>query len=193
MSSAEGGVNRRDFLVRGLAHAAERAAAAIGDRIASVRHVRPPGALPEAGFIAACTRCGECASACPVNAISLLGESAGIARGTPVLHPELTACIMCPDMPCSAHCPTSALAVPEDGWRSVRMAWITIDEDRCIAHRDVACGVCARVCPVGERALSLDQLGRPVVGAACTGCGICVTACVTEPGSIHASAGPARA
>lgn len=176
--------DRRAFFLRGFARAVERAADLVGRRLVRGAHVRPPGALPEAGLIAACTRCGDCARACPVHAISLLPPDAGLAAGTPVLHPETTACIMCADMPCAAACPTDALDVPQDGWSSVRLAFARIDAERCIAHRDVTCGVCARVCPVGSEALALDARGRPVLGDACTGCGACVTACVTAPSSI---------
>ena len=182
--------DRRAFFARGFARAVERAADLVGRRLVPESYVRPPGALPEAGFVAACTRCGECARVCPVQAISLLPPDAGLAAGTPVLHPEVTACIMCADMPCASSCPTDALDVPESGWREVRLGVAAIESERCIAHRDVTCGVCARVCPVGTAALALDARGRPVVGAACTGCGACVTACVTQPSSIRIE--PAR-
>jgi ferredoxin-type protein NapG len=176
--------DRRAFFVRGFARAVERAADLVGRRLVPESHVRPPGALPEAGLVAACTRCGDCVRACPVHAISLLPPDAGLAAGTPVLHVERTACIMCSDMPCAVACPTDALDVPADAWAGLRLASVRIDPERCIAHRDVSCGVCARVCPVGADALALDQRGRPVLGAACTGCGACVTACVTAPSSI---------
>jgi MauM/NapG family ferredoxin protein len=152
--------------------------------LAPQRHVRPPGALPEAGLVAACTRCGECARACPVGAIVMLPREAGIAAGTPTLDPAAVACIMCADMPCAASCPTDALTLPEDGWRGARLARLVVDDTRCIAHRGVECGVCARVCPLGAPALALDAGGRPLPGDACTGCGQCVSACVTAPSSL---------
>ena len=89
-------------------------------------------------------------------------------------------------MPCAAVCPTDALTVPAGGWLGLRLAELSIDAGRCIAYRDVACGVCARACPVGETALRLDARGRPVIDDGCTGCGICISACVTTPSSIHA-------
>lgn len=60
----------------------------------------------------------------------------------------------------------------------------TVDEGRCLPFNNVQCGVCARVCPVGEAALRLDERGRPVVGEGCTGCGACIDACVTLPPSL---------
>jgi ferredoxin-type protein NapG len=91
---------------------------------------------------------------------------------------------MCTEMPCAAACPTDALTRPADGWTSARIALLEIDTVRCIAHRDVACGICARACPVGEGALTTDARGHPVIGAGCTGCGVCISACVTTPSSI---------
>lgn len=179
-------LDRRGFLTRGVAHALGRAADALAGRLAPSAHVRPPGALPEAAFLAACTRCDACAGACPVQAIAPLDGAAGVAAGTPVLDVAVTACAMCPEMPCAAACPTGALAVPADGWRGTAIARITIDEGRCITWRGVTCGVCVRVCPVGEQALRLDGGGHPRVGDACTGCGSCIAGCVTDPTSIHA-------
>jgi ferredoxin-type protein NapG len=159
---------------------------AVEQRVVQAQYVRPPGALPEAAFLAACTRCGACADVCPVHAITKLPPSAGLAAGTPTLDVAVTACIMCDSMPCAVACPTPALEVPAWGWRDVQMAQVVIEESRCIAFRDVECGICARVCPVGEDALRLDERGRPVIGAACTGCGQCLNACVTTPSSLRA-------
>jgi MauM/NapG family ferredoxin protein len=179
-------IDRRGFFSRGFQRAVQEAVEAFAGRVAPGRHVRPPGALPEPAFLGACTRCGACTDACPVQAIRPLPQSEGLAGGTPALDVAITACIMCETMPCAAACPTPALDLPPWGWRDVRMAEITIDAARCIAFRDVECGICVRVCPVGPDALALDDRGRPVVGAACTGCGQCISACVTAPSSIAA-------
>ncbi len=180
-------VNRRGFFTQGLQRALREAVGALGERVAPPLYQRPPGALPEPAFVAACTRCGACGEACPVHAIVNLPPSAGLASGTPSLDVATQACIMCETMPCAAACPTPALEVPSWGWLDVRMAMLTVDESRCITWRDVECGICVRVCPVGADALKLDDRGRPVVGAACTGCGQCIGACVTTPSSLLAT------
>ena len=177
-------VSRRGFFTRGLAEVFERAVEALGDRVTAGEPVtRPPGALPEAAFAAACTRCGDCARACPASAI--LMDGAGLAAGTPRLDVATTACLACPDMPCAAACPTGALERPADGWSRVRLGGATIAiAGSCITFRDVECGVCARVCPIGADALRIDEWDHPVVGDGCVGCGTCIRACVTSPSSI---------
>lgn len=187
MTDDPGALDRRGFFTQGLQRALREVVSAFGERVAPARYVRPPGALPEPAFVAACTRCGACADVCPVHAITKLPPSHGLAAGTPVLDVAITACIMCETMPCATACPTPALEVPPWGWRDAKLADVTIDTSRCITYRDVECGICARVCPVGEDALRMDERGRPVVGAACTGCGQCVNACVTTPSSIVAT------
>ncbi len=181
-----GPLDRRAFFSQGLTRALREIVGAVEQKVVHAQYVRPPGALPEAAFLAACTRCGACADVCPVHAIAKLPSSAGLAAGTPTLDVAAMACIMCETMPCAAACPTPALEVPAWGWRDAKMAQVVIDESRCITYRDVECGICARVCPVGDDALKMDDRGRPVIGAACTGCGQCLNACVTTPSSLRA-------
>lgn len=184
MTDSSGPLDRRSFFSQGLTRALREIVGAVEQKVVRAQYQRPPGALPEAAFLAACTRCGECSAVCPVHAITKLPPAAGLAAGTPVLDVAVTACIMCDGMPCAAACPTPALEVPPWGWRDAKVAQVEIDASRCITYRDVECGICARVCPVGEDALKMDDRGRPVIGAACTGCGQCLNACVTTPTSL---------
>ena len=136
-------------------------------------------------FLASCTRCGDCIDVCPVHAIVNAPATAGLAAGTPIIEPALQACVVCEDMPCAKACETGALVLPADGWARVQMGTLELDPARCITFQGVSCGVCASACPVGERALAMDQSGHPVLKAeGCVGCGVCVTACVTSPSSL---------
>src|SRR6478735_6976891 len=91
------------------------------ERFIRRRFVRPPGALPEMAFLAACTRCGACSDACPPRAIRVAPSSEGFAAGTPHLEVELQPCIACADMPCATACPTGALTVPEKKWSGYKL------------------------------------------------------------------------
>lgn len=100
----------------------------------------------------------------------------------------MQACVVCADMPCANACETGALVPPADGWAGVHLGVLELDPGRCITFQGVSCGVCARACPVGERALAMDRAGHPVIRAeGCVGCGVCVTACVTTPSSLKLS------
>ena len=111
------------------------------------RYLRPPGALPEIAFLAACTRCGDCVRACPVTAIVKAPPEAALAAGTPYIDPLLHACIACPDMPCAAACPTDALTVPPDGWHGYRLGALEFLPERCVTYRNVTCNACVEACP----------------------------------------------
>lgn len=176
--------DRRSLFRRAFGGALEHVARATEERIVQQRYVRPPGALDEVGFLATCTRCGACASACPVGAILHVPPHGGLAAGTPFLEPARIPCIACPDMPCAVACPTESLTVPADGWATERLGRIEFHPERCITFEGQECGVCVRACPVGESALALDDAGRPILRAeGCVGCGNCVRECITSPSS----------
>jgi len=178
--------NRRHFFRSTLGRLVDEVTERTERRVIPKRYFRPPGALEEeVAFIAACTRCGDCVDVCPAHAIFNAPTNAGLATGTPVIDPAIQPCTVCPDMRCAVACPTEALSVPEGVWEGYRMATLELNPDRCIAFNDVQCGVCARVCPIGEKALALDDGGRPVLRVeGCVGCGVCVRACVTVPSSL---------
>lgn len=176
--------DRRSFFRSAFGDALQRLGKATEERIVQRNYVRPPGALPELEFLAACTRCGACAAVCPAGAILHVPTSGGLAAGTPFLEPARIPCIACPEMPCAAECPTDALIVPEHAWQGTRLGAIEFLAERCVTFDGQECGVCVRACPVGERALSLDAEGRPVLKAeGCVGCGVCVRDCITVPSS----------
>lgn len=149
----------------------------------SARPLRPPGALQEEAFLAACTRCDACARVCPAFAIKVAGRADGVVPGTPFMHDLLRApCLLCPDMPCVTACTPGALrpVAPEE----VRIGRAEIAPERCLAHQGTACRACVDACPVGERGIVLAE-GRPmVVPLGCTGCGQCLAACPAETRAI---------
>lgn len=180
-----GGGDRRQLFRDAFGKWVEQLVERTEERVVRQRYVRPPGALPEMGFLAACTRCGECIRVCPAHAIIKVPTDGGLAAGTPVLDPQVQPCIVCADMPCAEACPTDALTVPPNGWSGYRLARLELIPERCITFSGTPCGVCAEACPVGPTALAIDEGGHPVIRAeGCVGCGACVRACVTSPSSL---------
>jgi ferredoxin-type protein NapG/ferredoxin-type protein NapH len=177
---------RRDFLRDSVGQWIEKAIDNTEDRVVTERFLRPPGALPEMAFLAACTRCSECVTACPPKVIRTVPTKGGLAAGTPYLDIRRGPCIACEDMPCASVCPTEALTVPDRGWLGYRLGTIEFVPERCVTYRGTACQVCADACPVGERALVMDDAGHPVLRKeGCVGCGVCIKACISVPPSFE--------
>ena len=70
---------------------------------------RPPGALPEAEFLAACSRCGDCVRACEPLALRKAGPEMGRLYETSIIVPSENPCTLCEGLPCVAACGTGAL------------------------------------------------------------------------------------
>lgn len=146
---------------------------------------RPPGALSEMEFLLACTRCGECVKACPVNAILVLGDRAGLSAGTPFLDVNThRPCVACADAPCMPACPSGALLVTPVS--EFILGTAILDRDTCIAWNGTRCDKCFRACPVRDGAVLIAPDGRVFIDPrACIGCGLCRAACPTRPVSIE--------
>jgi MauM/NapG family ferredoxin protein len=178
------GGDRRDFFRDLFGDWVGRLVEKAESRVIQQRYFRQRPRRPEVGFLGACTRCGACGEACPPHAIQFAAPGAGLAAGTPFYDPRLQPCIACTDMPCARACPTDALTVPADGWAGVHLGVLELLPDRCITFHGSECSVCAKACPVGPAALTMDEAGHPVIRAeGCVGCGVCVRACVTSPSS----------
>lgn len=153
--------------------------------------LRPPGAINEQDFLSACTRCGLCVRACPYDTLKLSELSRPIF-GTPYFVPREIPCEMCEDLPCIAACPTNALDQSITDAEDIRMGTaVLVDEENCLAFLGLRCEVCYQVCPVMDKAITLElqentRTGAhanfiPVVYAEhCTGCGLCEKKCVLE-------------
>lgn len=170
-----------DAAARGAGRAMDR----VADRLAGDL-LRPPGALAEADFLLACTRCGECASACPLFAIRPSGPDAGPAVDTPHILPEVAACYLCEDLPCVSACADGALLTPVGGWAGVRLGTALLHPSRCVVTHGEACDICVQCCPFPGLAIAVDvTTGLPRVDPeACTGCGVCVQVCPVRPAAL---------
>ena len=128
--------------------------------------MRPPWALPELRFLAACTRCDKCARACPTGIIAR-GDG-----GYPEVSFRAGECTFCGA--CAQACAPRALSTARPAWRlQPELA------GSCLARRSVLCRACADVC---DRGAIRFTPGRPqpsvqVDASACNGCGACVRSC----------------
>lgn len=84
--------------------------------------LRPPGAIAEDDFLAACIKCGQCVQVCPVEAIKLGDLDEGFGVGVPYISARDQACdFSCDALQCVLSCPTEALTHKIDKKEQVRM------------------------------------------------------------------------
>ncbi len=168
--------------------------------------LRPPGALPEREFLAACIRCYRCQDACEPGAIQFFTEHDGVRYHSPYVDPARKGCTLC-NM-CGPACPTGAL-LPFDDSSDVDMGSVELSEDLCLSFKakrirqeqdlltqigkeptesDAAlvrrgpCGECFMFCPLRNRAITLmpGSFLAPVIHPEhCVGCGMCEEICRT--------------
>jgi len=158
--------------------------------------IRPPGALLEKDFLGACVRCGLCVRDCPFDTLKLARLGEDVTTGTPYFVARDIPCEMCEDIPCVKACPTGALDKTLDNIDDARMGLaVLVDQESCLNFQGLRCDVCFRVCPLINKAITLEprhnlRTGKhtlfiPVVHSdACTGCGKCEKACVLPEAAI---------
>jgi MauM/NapG family ferredoxin protein len=143
--------------------------------------LRPPGALPEADFVARCSRCGRCMKVCPQQCLAPLPLTAGLAAFlTPGIAARRASCELC--MLCQEVCPTGAIGrVPV---AKVKMGVAVLNEQRCFVWvKGEICLLCRERCP--QHAILVDSRGRPFVDEAlCVGCGACENGCPLDEAAI---------
>ena len=199
-------INRRNLL-QGSASAGTAALVAGGAAVLSkpalsrpAQAIRPPGALAEREFLAACVRCGLCVRDCPPQNLKLStwgsGLAADVAIGTPYFEARQIPCEMCDHIPCVKACPTGALDHALTDISKAKMGTaVLIDQENCLNFLGLRCDVCYRVCPVIDKAITLEKMSNPrsdrhamllptVHAEHCTGCGKCEKSCVLEEAAI---------
>ncbi len=161
-----------------------------------VEALRPPGAVPESEFQSACVRCGLCVRDCPYDTLRLAKVGDGPAIGTPYFIARDVPCEMCDDIPCAQACPTGALSHELEKIEDAKMGVASlVGRETCLNMLGLRCDVCYRVCPVIDKAITLERshnvrtqkhaIFEPVVHADyCTGCGKCEKSCVLEVAAI---------
>ena len=104
---------------------------------------------------------------------------------------------MCDDIPCVKACPTGALDPQLKNIDKARMGLaVLVDHETCLNYLGLRCDVCYRVCPLIDKAITLEpqhnaRTGKhtlfiPAVHSdRCTGCGKCEQACVLEAAAIR--------
>ncbi len=159
--------------------------------------LRPPGAGAEKDFLGACIRCGLCVRDCPPLILSLATPESGVAVGTPYFTARTGPCAMCEDIPCVKACPTGALDHKLTDIAKSRMGLAAlVDKETCLNFLGLRCDICYRVCPVIDKAITLEPrhnertgthtIFEPVVHSdACTGCGMCEKACPLKAAAIR--------
>ena len=159
--------------------------------------LRPPGALKEADFLSACIRCGLCVRDCPYPTLDLARAGEDVPVGTPYFVARKVPCEMCDDVPCVKACPTGALDPKLTNIDDADMGLaVLIDEETCLNFQGLRCDVCYRVCPIIDKAITLElrhnvRTGKhamfiPTVHSdTCTGCGKCERSCVLDTSAIR--------
>ena len=101
------------------------------------KRLRPPGALEERAFLAACIKCGQCVQVCPVQAPRLADLSDGLGSGSPYLDPRMQACdFSCDALSCILACPTEALSHGVQTKEQVRAGFARLARpDACLARQ----------------------------------------------------------
>jgi ferredoxin-type protein NapG len=196
------GSGRRTFLIRLVQGASLAASAGLvwtyvlrNQARATPFVLRPPGAREEREFNALCIKCGQCVNACPYDTLRLATAWEPRPIGSPYFLPRENPCLLCPDIPCQAACPTGALSGELENVEDARMGLAVIDTETCLSWQGLRCEVCYLSCPVRGKAISVER--RPgqsggyvrmvpwVHSEYCTGCGVCENRCPTDEASIR--------
>ena len=133
---------------------------------------------------------------CPFDILHLAKPEEPLSTGTPYFVARQLPCEMCEDIPCVKACPTGALDHSLTDINKAKMGVaVLVDHETCLNFLGLRCDICYRICPVIDKAITLDpqtnaRTGKhtlfiPTVHSEhCTGCGKCEKACPTEVAAI---------
>ena len=141
----------------------------LSGRFTATAPMRPFGANVAFGFEDACTKCGDCAAACPENIIVI------DPQGFPLVDLTRGECTFC--SACTEACTTDALQ-PGRPWN-----WRASAKPVCLSHLGVHCRTCQDHCPEDAIRFKLVPGGRATLKidlSACIGCGACASACPVD-------------
>lgn len=148
--------------------------------------VLPPGAQTMEHYLAHCTGCQLCVTACPNNVLQTVSASPAVLQPTMVFE---NGC--CPQecTVCTRVCPAGALSPLTSRARKRLQIGLAVFEPSLCRVRTAGadCTECARHCPTGAIVLAGRQGARmPVVDDfLCTGCGACVFHCPVRPAAMR--------
>ena len=145
------------------------------------RMIRPPGALPEAEFLATCIRCGACLRVCVTHTLQAAGMESGLIRwGTPVHNMRIAGCEQHCNL-CGRICPSGAIRdLPLIERQHAKIGTAVLFRERCAAWaKDRLCLLCDEACPYNAIVFrQVEGHRRPFVDESrCNGCGMCEAVC----------------
>jgi len=148
------------------------------------RWLRPPGAIPEHEFLAACIRCGACLRICITHTLQASGLENGLIRwGTPVPDLRFAGCEQNCNL-CGKICPTGAIrSLPLVERQHAKIGTAVLLRERCVAWaQDRLCLLCDEACPYNAIVFQVvEGHKRPFVDESrCNGCGMCEEVCPVE-------------
>jgi len=154
--------------------------------------IRPPGAIPEPNFLAACIKCGNCMRACPTNFLQPTLLEAGVeGMFSPTGVGQKGYCEYNCTV-CGQACPTKAITeLSLTKKQTVKIGTACIDKSRCLTYAyNKPCIVCEEHCPTPIKAIWTEKveikdrngktilIAQPHVDPAlCIGCSICENVC----------------